>query len=101
MGSTGDSMQTTEKNLKEKKAQPEPASVVKSPVLASVVRSPSLESQETSKSLSKDLAGELMTLIKKVNEHGVTPETVNASCNAAHAIHKILNLNYLMKKDGF
>jgi hypothetical protein len=42
-----------------------------------------------------------MGLIVKVNETGVTPETVNASCNAAAQIHKILRLNFDMKKDGF
>jgi hypothetical protein len=47
------------------------------------------------------LATELMGLIRKVNEHGVTAETVNASCNAAAQIHKILRLNFDMKKDGF
>lgn len=51
--------------------------------------------------LSKDLAVSLMNLIEKVNEGGVTPETVNASCNAAAQIYKILRLNFEMKKEGF
>jgi hypothetical protein len=54
-----------------------------------------------SESLSKNLVEELMNLIKKVNADGVSPETVNASCNAADQIHKILSLNHDMKKDGF
>jgi hypothetical protein len=41
-----------------------------------------------------------MTLIEKVNERGVTPETVNASCNASAQIYKILRLNYEMQKEG-
>jgi len=41
-----------------------------------------------------------MTLIEKVNETAVTPETVNASCNAAAQIYKILRLNYEMQKEG-
>lgn len=59
------------------------------------------ENQEGSASLSKNLSLELMGLIKKVNENEVTPESVNASCNAANQIHKILKLNYEMKKEGF
>jgi hypothetical protein len=42
-----------------------------------------------------------MNLIDKVNKDGVSPETVNASCNAAAQIYKILHLNYQIKKDGF
>lgn len=53
-----------------------------------------------SRSLSKDLAGSLMGLIKDVNKDGVTPETVNASCNCAAQIYKILRLNFEMKKEG-
>lgn len=55
----------------------------------------------SSSGLSKDLALSLMGLIKDVNKEGVTPETVNASCNAANAIYKILRLNYDMKREGF
>lgn len=58
------------------------------------------ENPETSENLSKNLAVELMNLIKEVNSSGVTPETVNASCNAAAQIHKILKLNYEIKRTG-
>ncbi len=51
--------------------------------------------------LSKDLAVSLMGLIKDVNKEGATPDTVNASCNAAAQIYKILRLNYDMKRNGF
>lgn len=57
-----------------------------------------LEKQGTPMSLSKSLAVELMKLIKEVNKHGVTPETVNASCNAAGQINKILRLVYDMQR---
>ena len=61
---------------------------------APAIQSPSIQ-------LSKDLAGSLMGLINEVNKTGVTPETVNASCNAAAQIYKILRLNFEMKKEGF
>jgi len=69
----------------------------------------SLESKQTlqvatpheSESLSKSLCLSLMGLIRDVNKEGPTPDTVNASCNAANAIYKILRLNFEMKKDGF
>lgn len=57
--------------------------------------------QQNSETLSKDLAISLMKLIDKVNEGGVTPETVNASCNAASQIYKILRLNFDIKRAGF
>ncbi len=59
------------------------------------------ENQAASQSLSRNLCLQLMGLIDKVNEDGVTPSTVNASCNAAEQIHKILKLNFEMKKSGF
>jgi len=94
-------MQTTEKNLKEKNQPSARQPEEKTLALASEKKSVSLQEQGTSVSLSKNLANELMGLIVKVNETGVTPETVNASCNAAAQIHKILRLNFDMKKDGF
>lgn len=63
-----------------------------------------ISNQETLKSsdtLSKDLALSLMGLINDVNKNGVTPETVNASCNAASQIYKILRLNFEIKKSGY
>lgn len=94
-------MQTTEKNLKEKNQPSARLPEEKIRALGSEKKSVALQEQETSPSLSKNLATELMGLIVKVNEAGVTPETVNASCNAAAQIHKILRLNFDMKKDGF
>lgn len=94
-------MQTTEKNLKEKNQLSEKSLDAKTPALASEKKLLSLEKPSTSENLSKDLAIELMTLIKKVNQDGVSPETVNASCNAAAQIHKILRLNYEMKREGY
>ena len=59
------------------------------------------EKQVTSESLSISLVTQLMSLIEKVNEEEVTPATVNASCNAAAQIYKILHLNFQLKKSGF
>lgn len=100
MDYTGDFMQTTEKNLKERNQKSEKTPDEKT---RSLVRGETsdLEIQRESTGLSKNLAKSLMGLIEKVNENGVTPETVNASCNAAAQIYKILRLNYDMKKEGF
>ena len=53
---------------------------------------------QTSQSLSKNLASELMQLIKDVNKDEVTPASVNAACNVASEINKLLKLNFEMKK---
>ena len=52
----------------------------------------------TSKELSKNLAMQLMELITKVNEKEVSPDSVNASCNAAKQIYNICKLNFEIKK---
>lgn len=59
------------------------------------------DEKTTSASLSKTVSLELIDLMKKVNENDVTPETVNAACNCASQINKILKLNFDMKKHGF
>ena len=91
-------MQTTEQESDEKKPKQEELSADKTRSLASTMRS---EVGTPAVQLSKDLANSLMGLIKDVNKDGVTPETVNASCNAAAQIYKILRLNYDMKREGF
>jgi hypothetical protein len=53
---------------------------------------------ETSASLSKSLALQLLDLMKKVTAPEVTPSTVNAACLCASEIHKILKLNFEMKR---
>lgn len=52
----------------------------------------------TSKELSKNLAMQLMGLISKVNEKEVSPDSVNASCNAAKQIYNLVKLNFEIKK---
>ena len=94
-------MQTIESESKKKKEEPVKTKDV---AIRSSDSGKQLEAQETQRpsvQLSKDLAGSLMGLIKDVNKEGVTPETVNASCNAAAQIYKILRLNFEMKKEGF
>lgn len=71
------------------------------PSSESKVQSVQLSEAETSTSLSKDLALRLLSLIDKVNASDVNPSTVNAACNCASEIHKILKLNYEMKRNGF
>jgi hypothetical protein len=93
-------MTTTEKNLSEKKQLSVPKQDDKTRSLESGKTS-EVATSTASVTLSKNLAESLMGLIKDVNKGGVTPETVNASCNAAAQIYKILRLNYDMKKEGF
>lgn len=93
-------MQTTKKELKNENELKDPKPEEKTRSLVSG-RTSEAEIQKESVGLSKNLATSLMGLIEKVNADGVTPETVNASCNAAAQIYKILRLNYDMKKEGF
>jgi len=94
-------MQTTEKELKPKKEKAVVKQEGPTRSLVSGEHSEAQKIQPPSIQLSKDLAGSLMNLIRDVNKEGVTPETVNASCNAAAQIYKILRLNFEMKKEGF
>jgi hypothetical protein len=55
---------------------------------------------ETSKSLPESVSMQLLGLMKKVVEDGVNPKTVNAACQCASEIHKILRLNFEMQKKG-
>jgi hypothetical protein len=93
-------MQTTETELKSKKEKsvPKKGAVTHS---SESGETSALATKQESGQLSKNLAQQLMGLIDKVNADGVTPESVNASCNAAAQIYKILRLNFEMKKEGF
>lgn len=97
----GDSMQITELKSEKKNELMPNVNAEKIPSSASLKPSEMPAIHQPSIQLSKDLAVSLMGLIKDVNKQGVTPETVNASCNAAAQIYKILRLNYDMKRDGF
>lgn len=48
--------------------------------------------------LSRDLARHLLDLSKKVTEKAVTPKTVNAACQCAAELYKIMKLNWEMKR---
>lgn len=93
-------MQSTQKDLKNKNENKDsaPVAVTRSSAFG---KTSEAEMQTDSQSLSKNLAVSLMELIKDVNSNGVTPETVNASCNAAAQVYKILRLNFEMKKEGY
>jgi len=93
-------MTNTGKELEKQNAKSNKPQDEKILSLASGQKSEVVISKESNQ-LSKNLAESLMGLIEKVNADGVTPETVNASCNAASAIYKILRLNFDMKKEGF
>lgn len=78
-------------NKKEEKSQPS--------VSEKQLQKP--EENMTSAGLSKNVSLELLDLMKRVNEDSVTPESVNAACNCASQIHKILRLNFDLQKSGF
>jgi hypothetical protein len=47
--------------------------------------------------LSRDLSIHLLGLAKKVTETEITPATVNAACQCAAELYKIMKLNWEMK----
>lgn len=58
-------------------------------------------SQAISESLPKSVSLQLYDLMNRIVETEVTPQTVHAACSCASEIHKILKLNFEMKKQGF
>lgn len=59
------------------------------------------EDREHSEGLSLILINELFRLMKEVNKDQVSVDSLNASCNAASEIHKLLKLNFEMIKNGY
>lgn len=53
--------------------------------------------EKPSDTLSTDVATQLLALMKAVTKE-VNPQTVNAACNCASEIHKILTLGFKMGK---
>lgn len=66
----------------------------------SPVSSPQPSAPGASEILSRDLANQLLGLMKQVTAKEVSPGTVNAACACASEIHKILKLNFQMKMAG-
>lgn len=65
------------------------------------VSKPSLQKpkeQGASETLLKDVTLNLYGVMKQVTQQNVTSETVNAACNCAKQIHKLLELNYKISK---
>ena len=54
------------------------------------------ESQETFENLPISVSTQLLKLMKQVVAKEVNPQTVNAACNCASEIHKILKLSASM-----
>lgn len=52
----------------------------------------------TSESISVSLATHLLELSKKVTKDNVSPDTVRAACQCASEIHKLLELQWRVKK---
>lgn len=48
--------------------------------------------------LSSTVAGRLLDLMNNVTKDDVNPETVNAACNCAKEIHKIIRLNLELER---
>lgn len=55
------------------------------------------EKQETYENLPVSVSLQLLELMKKVVSKEVNPQTVNAACNCASEIHKILKLSANIK----
>lgn len=55
------------------------------------------ENQATFENLPTSVSLQLLELMKKVVAKEVTPQTVNAACNCASEIHKILKLSTSIK----
>lgn len=66
---------------------------VNSPALVSGKQLSTLERQETFESLPLTLSEHLFGLMIKVTKEEVTPQTVNAACNCASEINKLLALS--------
>lgn len=58
------------------------------------------ETLNNSQNLSKELCLKLVQMIDKITEGELTTDKVNSACLAANQIHKLLDLNYKIKKDG-
>jgi len=58
------------------------------------------EGRKQSKSLSRNIAGHLLHLMKEVTKEKVNPSTVNAACNCASQLYKIMSLQLKIKEVG-
>lgn len=61
-------------------------------------KSQNQEKDSQSTSLPYTVSMQLVNLMQKVVEDEVSPKTVGAACQCASEIHKILKLNFEMKK---
>jgi hypothetical protein len=60
--------------------------------------SQSPDEQGTSENLLRGVTLNLYGVMRQVTQQNVTSETVNAACNCAKQIHKLLELNYKISK---
>lgn len=98
---TKDSMKRIEtESLRRKKSMPK--SELEKTLPSGLEKQSAMQNnQVTSESLPKSVSLQLYDLMNRVVETEVTPQTVNAACSCASEIHKILKLNFEMKKQGF
>lgn len=54
----------------------------------------------TSETLSQSVGLYLYEMMRAVTKDDVNPQTVNAACKCAEEIHKVLRLNFDIKKIG-
>lgn len=52
------------------------------------------------KNLSMSIAEHLLDLMKSVTKDSVSPKTVNAACQCASELHKLMKLNLEMRRRG-
>lgn len=87
-------MSDTARELKPRRERPVSASEEKTPPLALQKPSPTVSPDVSPRpNLSTTVATQLLDLMQAVTKEEVTPETVNAACNCAKEIHKIIRLN--------
>ncbi len=67
------------------------------PMVSSVSRGPSTEAKPESKSLSLDVAEQLLFLMKEVTKQSVDPKSVNAACNCATQMINLMKLTLKLR----
>lgn len=56
--------------------------------------------QGTSENLLKNVSLQLFSMMQSVTKTEINPNTVNAACNCASEIHKLLKFNLEMKRSS-
>ncbi len=91
-------MSDTARELRPRRPRSENVSAEKTPPLVWQKPSPIVLPEALPRpNLSTTVATQLLDLMQQVTKTEVTPETVNAACNCAKEIHKIIRLSLEFK----